>query len=376
MREYIYTMTFDELKKDIDKGRGKPEWTADPPIYPSWKVVEMEAVDIPEFLERGGLPYGERLLTWGMEFDEFATPDCNRVRFVIPPDIERQINAEIDRRHRAKYDEKVEEELGRMIADLNNRMQQSIDPIKGRSLEIQHWERVLEGAGTEGLSPDETNLRTAMMDVLRGNGYLRGTETTERRKRFGRIAVPPHGPNYISQKNWRGYVDTPLRRIYIRAEAAHKFLQWLKELQPSVNASDSAQGITEQPEWASTPPQGNEGGTGAKKCALSYAEVALILAYERISVTNKADAREHGAKYGRLTATNSDVQLLDACIPVFSKQDRLAPLDSENNGKKVKPLQKQLKKIEPHLSDRAKPLFTEEFGLVSEYLEKLKKRKL
>jgi len=120
----------------------------------------------------------------------------------------------------------------------------------------------------------------------------------------------------------------------------------------------------------------NEGGKGAEKCLLSYPEVALILAYERISVTNKAEAAKHGAKYGRMTAANSDLQLLNDCILVYSASDRLALLNEENNGRKVSAFKRQLKKIEPHLSDKAKPLLNSELQKVENHLVKLARRTL
>jgi hypothetical protein len=154
-------------------------------------------------------------------------------------------------------------------------------------------------------------------------------------------------------------VDKQLRKVYTDAEAAQRFLKWLG-----------------QPAQADTPPQGRKASTGAANGPLSYAEVALILAYEKISVTSKAEAKEHGAKYGRMTATNSDLQLLEACMEVFSKEERLAPLKVENNGRQVKPLKRKLDKIEPHLSASAKPLLEEERKKVSEYLKKLNNRGL
>lgn len=150
--------------------------------------------------------------------------------------------------------------------------------------------------------------------------------------------------------------------------------QWAEHLERI--ASETATGDPAQPERANTPPQGNEGDTGAENRLLSYPEVALILAYERISITNKTEAAMYGAKYGRMTATNSDLQLLNDCTLVYSAEDRLASLEVVNNGRKVGAFNRKLRKIEPHLSDKAKPLFHLELQQVEKYLNTLNSRRL
>jgi hypothetical protein len=120
----------------------------------------------------------------------------------------------------------------------------------------------------------------------------------------------------------------------------------------------------------STPPQESKGDE------LSYPDVALILAYEKINVTTKDEALKHGAAYRTMTAKTADLMLLQQCTPVYSSDDRLAPIQVVNNKRQVKELRKRLFRIEPHLSNNAKPLFTTELEMVNQYLEKENKRTL
>jgi hypothetical protein len=77
-----------------------------------------------------------------------------------------------------------------------------------------------------------------------------------------------------------------------------------------------------------------------------------------------------------MTAKTADLMLLQQCTPVYSSEDRLAPIQVVNNKRQVKELRKRLFRIEPHLSDKAKPLFTTELKMVNQYLEKEDKRTL
>jgi hypothetical protein len=124
----------------------------------------------------------------------------------------------------------------------------------------------------------------------------------------------------------------------------------------------------------SAPPKLTADDTDTHKRELSYPEVAFILAYEQISVTTKDEAKKHGAQYRKMEADNAPLMLSSECVKVFSPYDRLAGLRRGNNKREMKALRTRLLKIEPHLSEKAKPLFNSEFEKVIGHLEKLAKR--
>jgi hypothetical protein len=229
MREYIHTTPIEELEAEHLKGhleQGKIEQYRIK--LPTWKVIELEVEDVPEFIDKGFYQYGELQLTKGME--DFQTTDFPKVRFDIPPNVVHEIEEELKRRHRTKYLEQVKTKFEAMETDFRNRMQKSPDFQRFQALEIKNWETVFSDSQEDGLTQENKNLRIAWNDIAQSLGYEGGEYNTLRRKRFGQIAAQPH-PAIVSLLLQKGYVDTPLRNIYVKAEAAHRFLLWLKKLQ-------------------------------------------------------------------------------------------------------------------------------------------------
>jgi hypothetical protein len=232
MREYTHTMAIEELQKLIAKGIAKPDeverWTADPPTLPSWKVVELELSDVPEFIQgHGSIRFNE--LELQSPLDNYTTQAGERIDFRIPIEVVQEINRQIKAQHKADYFAKVEQEFTKLKNDLLSKLQDSPDPERGRLNVVERWERILEGRDTDGLQRTEINLRTAWADITEGIRYIGGQKHRDRRKAM-QMAAPPHLANYRNLVWHERQVDNQLRVIYINAEASHRFLQWLRDI--------------------------------------------------------------------------------------------------------------------------------------------------
>jgi len=233
MRDYIKTKTIEEAKRQIESGFATKEqieqWTADPPILPSWKVVELELQDVPEFLDNNGIIYHDCKLKWRDGGDTLTDETGEKFRFHIPFEVGQEVRAEVKRRHRTAYDAEVKAKADKMRADLLDGLKDSPDIKQGRRIAIERLERILEGRDTEGLTPAETNLRTAWQDIAIGSPYMGGQYDINKRKRFSLAAVPYPSKVVLGLEADFMQIDNPLRRVYTEAKATHITLQWLRD---------------------------------------------------------------------------------------------------------------------------------------------------
>jgi hypothetical protein len=248
MREYIHTTPIETLQQAIADGMAKADeiarWTAEPPILPSWKVVELEAVDIPEFIEKGFVQYGNVKLD---DVKEFTDDEGNRCKFRMSQEVAFEIDRQVKAQQRAAYDVKVRSEVEKSMSNLLKRLKDSPAPARGLRNEAERWKRILEGLDTKGLSENEINIRIAYEDILDGNRYVGGEDGRHgERGRIlqQRLRTPVFLPRYTQVIEQKKQVDNRLRQVYITAEAAHKFLQWLKALQAVVAYFDFSQNHT------------------------------------------------------------------------------------------------------------------------------------
>jgi hypothetical protein len=160
---------------------------------------------------------------------------------------------------KAGYFAEVEKEYERMKSDLMDRLKDWPIPEQGLIMECDELTQRLTGSNTEGLSHEDKHLRNAWEDISRGMRYIGGPRTLELGYRAGIAPMPPkQGPVRLQ-------VDHALRKVHLRAEAAHKYLQWLRDQQV-------------QPEPST--PQECKDCTGAENgLILTQRQAAYLLAY-------------------------------------------------------------------------------------------------
>jgi len=239
MKEYTYTMTIEEVSKRMSKGLATPDevtqYTAEPPILPAWRVVELELSDVPEFIEKNGI-FQFKELELSNPFTNYKNQTGEKIDFCIPNEVANEIAQQINAQHKADYFTKVEQEFTRMKNEQTDRLMDSPDHERGRLIAAERWERILNGRDTDGLQKEEINLRTAWADITEGICYIGGQRHRDRRKAL-QLAAPPYMANCGNGFAMEKKVDNQLRGIYIRARASYQFLQWLKELQANPMAA-------------------------------------------------------------------------------------------------------------------------------------------
>lgn len=110
-----------------------------------------------------------------------------------------------------------------------------------------------------------------------------------------------------------------------------------------------------------------------KEEGLSYAEAALVFAYEGVEILTKSEAIKEAKRYtfqsGFRSAT-APKQLITEYKLVFDTEGRLNPLRIPNNKRKVKALERKIEKILPLLTDSAKSLAEGELERVKKYFKR------
>ena len=243
MKEYTYTMTIEEVSKRMSKGLATPDevtqYTAEPPILPAWRVVELELSDVPEFIEKNGI-FQFKELELSNPFTNYKNQTGEKIDFCIPNEVANEIAQQINAQHKADYFTKVEQEFTRMKNEQTDRLMDSPDHERGRLIAAERWERILNGRDTDGLQKEEINLRTAWADITEGICYIGGQRHRDRRKAL-QLAASPYMANCGNGFAMEKKVDNQLRGIYIRARASYQLLQWLKELQANPMADTTTQ---------------------------------------------------------------------------------------------------------------------------------------
>jgi hypothetical protein len=336
MREYIHTTPIEELKGVMAKGLATAhqieQWTAEPPILPSWKVVELELSDVPEFIQGGGIiRFNE--LELETPFDNYTTQTGERIDFSIPREVEQEISRQIKAQHKADYSAKVEQEFTKLKNEQLTKLKDSPDFERGRLNVIERWERILEGRDTDGLQRDKINLRTAWADITEGNCYIGGQRHRDRRKAM-QMAAPPHFANYRNFVLSERQVDNQLRTIYINAEASHRLLQWLKTLQAT------SKPVTDTP----TTPQDKEGSTWAEIEPTRSIEIAEVVKEQMDKFTTSIEKKgEHDKAVEWLcnyfegitsaidkpvfVKSGKKIELAKALAVIYRKLENTKPLD-------------------------------------------------
>lgn len=162
----------------------------------------------------------------------------------------------ISEQRKAEYLGELETEYERLKADLRNRLKDWLIPAQGLKVEYEDIERRLTGSDTKGLSHDDVRLRNAWEDISRGMRYIGGPRTLELGYRAGVAPMPPkEEPIYLQ-------VDYLLRKVHVRAEAIHKYLQWLRDQQgqpdpipdtlPPTQTNESSTDTGNEPELTAT----------------------------------------------------------------------------------------------------------------------------
>jgi hypothetical protein len=111
----------------------------------------------------------------------------------------------------------------------------------------------------------------------------------------------------------------------------------------------------------------------------TYREVALILSYLNIRITNSDEARnalDALPMKGNLELKNAESQLIKHCSDVYGESSRLEALEVENNGRAVKSLQKSIERVREHWNkDEAElelQIINSDLDKIDRYLKMLK----
>ncbi len=158
---------------------------------------------------------------------------------------------------------------------------------------------------------------------------------------------------------------------FIQFMGRYRFSKWLESLLEN----------PENPARATETPQSNESPEGMKGGkAMSYNELALLLSYERVSVSNKAEAEKQFEKYR--TKVKDPLQLIPKARQYFDPSARLcrdddslvALLAIENNRKAVIGRLRLLKNIEPFITETGRKAYEADVQQLRNYIEKQRRR--
>lgn len=161
------------------------------------------------------------------------------------------------------------------------------------------------------------------------------------------------------------------RRIY------HQYLKFLEARYEQL-MGEPFQSEMDTDEWSNAPAAvidgslKNDTNEPIKQDGLSYSEAALAFSYEEVCILSKEEAINEAPRYTfkhGFKSRSSAQSLVEKCIEVYSKADRMGPLESSNNSKQVKALKRRILKVLPVLTSGAQKRAKEDLKRISAYLK-------